>query len=141
VGVVSRRVSGLHSRLRSRAAREAEPHLGPKALRAVLRELLFDGGAVPQWRRSAACRDEDPEAFYPPEGAWFSDLAEAAAKRICAGCPVRAACLADALDWESPRERHGVLGGLTAAERARLAAALRPGPADSDPAAGGGVSA
>ena len=39
------------------------------------------------------------------------------AKRICARCPVRAACLADAIEygWE-----HGIWGGLTADERRKL---------------------
>ena len=44
------------------------------------------------------------------------------AKRVCAGCPVREACLRMALDAERGTgvyERHGVFGGLTPIERFR----------------------
>jgi WhiB family redox-sensing transcriptional regulator len=40
----------------------------------------------------------------------------ARAKRICAGCPVRAACLADALDTPSGQD-YGIRGGTTREER------------------------
>ena len=45
------------------------------------------------------------------------------AKRVCAGCPVREACLRMALDAERGTgvyERHGVFGGLTPIERFRM---------------------
>lgn len=38
------------------------------------------------------------------------------AKHVCAGCPVRARCLAHAL---AHREHHGIWGGLTPPERHR----------------------
>lgn len=117
----SGRVSKLATRVRTVAAAQASPELGAKALRLVFRELLHDGSGVPDWQRAAACADTevDREIFYPPDG-WAGDLATTAAKQVCARCPVRAQCLADALAWENPRQRHGVLGGLTAAERAAL---------------------
>jgi WhiB family redox-sensing transcriptional regulator len=40
------------------------------------------------------------------------------AKAVCARCPVRLACLGEAL---ANREIRGVWGGLTVAERARIA--------------------
>lgn len=124
------RTARVHSRLRQAARSEREPQIGSKALRLILRDVLFDGGDLPDWRRSAACAapDVDASVFYPPSGAdavWTA----AAAKRVCAECPVRRVCLADALSWETTRTRFGVLGGLTPAERGELAAALRlPGP-------------
>ena len=45
------------------------------------------------------------------------------AKRVCAGCPVREACLRMALDAErgaSIYERHGVFGGTVPSERLRM---------------------
>jgi WhiB family redox-sensing transcriptional regulator len=64
------------------------------------------------WRALARCRGVDPEIFHPaPE----DDGAEA--KAICALCPVREACLEDAL---MRREKDGVWGGLTARERRRV---------------------
>ena len=55
------------------------------------------------------CR-EDPEL-------WFTPGATAKAKAICGRCPVRAGCLAHALDHKIA---HGVWGGLTPTERDRL---------------------
>lgn len=116
------RSSRLATRVRDVSGREAAPEFGPKAARLILRELLFDGEGVPGWRRGAACARPavDPQVFFPPEG-WASDIAEAKAKRICAGCPVRDACLGEALAWENPLSRYGVFGGLTANERAAFA--------------------
>jgi WhiB family transcriptional regulator, redox-sensing transcriptional regulator len=66
------------------------------------------------WRKQAACRGLDVEAFYPIS----EDEADAAeAKAICAECPVRQACLEHAL---AHREREGVWGGTTERERRRL---------------------
>jgi len=46
----------------------------------------------------------------------------AAASNVCAGCPVRRACLDDALDVEEGLgTRYGVRGGLLPRERSRLA--------------------
>ncbi|MFD7261557.1 WhiB family transcriptional regulator [Streptomyces sp. NPDC059874] len=76
-----------------------------------------------QWQSRAACRDLGSARFFHPAGERGEDREErdAAAKRVCAGCPVRAACLDHAL---SSHERYGVWGGLTEEERqARLARA------------------
>jgi WhiB family transcriptional regulator, redox-sensing transcriptional regulator len=66
------------------------------------------------WRVRAACRDADPELFFP-EGVKGPALeAVARAKRICSACPVRAYCL----DWAlSHRADFGVWGGRTEDER------------------------
>jgi len=90
--------------------------------RLVLRAVLFDNQPVPAWRGQAACVEIGAEVFYPEP----SQAADAvAAKRICAGCPVRAACLADVLGWETTGRRYGVVGGLTPTERTRLVADRR----------------
>lgn len=59
----------------------------------------------------AACRT-DPEAMYGDGPA-----AETAAKRLCAGCPLQAACLTRAINT---REPWGMWGGHSVAERERL---------------------
>lgn len=64
------------------------------------------------WRQFARCLGADPELFYPS-----SDDAAAAAKSICAVCPVREPCLDHAI---TAREKQGVWGGLTEKERRRL---------------------
>jgi WhiB family transcriptional regulator, redox-sensing transcriptional regulator len=122
------RSARLRERMRAAVDGQAGPELGPKALRLVLRELLFDGEDLPEWQRAAACArpEVDREVFFPPQG-WAGDIAVAAAKRVCASCPVRATCLGDALAWEDPNRRHGVIGGLTVDERSRLGGAMRGG--------------
>ncbi|MFJ4094021.1 WhiB family transcriptional regulator [Kitasatospora sp. NPDC089913] len=74
------------------------------------------------WQSSAACREEDETLFFHPSGerGRAHDEREAAAKRICAGCPVRQRCLDHSL---AVRERYGVWGGLGEDERLAL---LRP---------------
>ena len=55
------------------------------------------GPGGPWWHRWAACRHVDTELFFPI-GRGSRAMAEAQqAKAICAGCPVRQACLAYAL--------------------------------------------
>jgi WhiB family redox-sensing transcriptional regulator len=56
-----------------------------------------------QWRDEVLCRQTDPEIFFPDKG-----QAGTAAKKVCAVCPVRAACLTDAI---VQREKYGVRGG------------------------------
>ncbi|GGV04043.1 hypothetical protein GCM10010495_14630 [Kitasatospora herbaricolor] len=76
---------------------------------------------------AGACRDvPDPDTFFPEAG---DEVGAVRAKRICAGCPVRSACLAYALATDEP---HGVFGGLDPTERgawsrkAAAAVALNP---------------
>lgn len=67
------------------------------------------------WQNRAACRDHDPELFHDPT--W-----QAAALTVCRGrgdqppCPVRDACLAQALHMGDS----GVYGGTTEAQRRRM---------------------
>lgn len=68
------------------------------------------------WRDQAACRDTDREAFFPGKCG-----NGAAAKLICSTCPVRAACLEDAI--QSGDTYAGIRGGMAAEDRRRLCAA------------------
>jgi WhiB family transcriptional regulator, redox-sensing transcriptional regulator len=76
------------------------------------------------WHLDAACAGTDPEIFYPLDLAPNS-AGIAAAKRICAVCPVRAECLADVMAAEDPARRWGISACTTPAERAALFAAQR----------------
>lgn len=61
------------------------------------------------WRHQAACRDEDPELFFPV-GESAPALAQAEdAKQICCTCPVIEQCKQWAID---NRMETGVWGGL-----------------------------
>jgi WhiB family transcriptional regulator, redox-sensing transcriptional regulator len=66
------------------------------------------------WRDDAACRDADPDLFFPVSttGPALRQLDEA--KRICRACPAQFHCLAWALD---NGVTDGVWGGTTAEER------------------------
>jgi hypothetical protein len=66
------------------------------------------------WREDAACRDADPELFFPVATTGPAYEAQVrAAKAVCAACPVRQHCLTDALS----RIPCGIAGGLTERER------------------------
>ena len=58
-----------------------------------------------RWRDRAACRDADPDLFFPDRAG--TDIS--AAQVICAGCPVRAQCLEFA---EATNQVHGVWAGI-----------------------------
>jgi WhiB family redox-sensing transcriptional regulator len=69
------------------------------------------------WRARASCRDVDPELFYPVGDVWEGEGNErqaAQAKAVCAQCPVRELCLADALERG---DAWAVLGGTLPEER------------------------
>ncbi|CAL9279508.1 MULTISPECIES: WhiB family transcriptional regulator [unclassified Streptomyces] len=69
------------------------------------------------WRQSAACRDEDPELFFPVGTSGPAVMQAEEAKRICARCPVREQCLQWALD---AGQDFGVWGGTSEDERRTL---------------------
>ena len=66
------------------------------------------------WRDTAACRDADPDLFFPigTTGPARRQIREA--KRVCRTCPAQTHCLAWALD---NRVTDGVWGGTTGEER------------------------
>lgn len=80
-------------------------------------------GSVPtarrpaDWRATAACRNEDPDLFFPDgnTGPWLVQIAQA--KAVCERCPVIENCLRYA--WEA-NPSDGIFGGLTDAERLRI---------------------
>jgi WhiB family redox-sensing transcriptional regulator len=81
----------------------------------VTRRSSYGLDVLDDWRHRSACRSHDGEWWFPDEyrGA-TAQLIQDRAKRICAGCPVRAECLAWALETD---QRFGIWGGLTDSER------------------------
>lgn len=70
------------------------------------------------WQRHAACRGLEAEIFYPPDSDVAGDEETAfEAKAVCAACAVSGECLEYAI---AVREKEGVWGGQTAAERVRI---------------------
>lgn len=67
---------------------------------------------MPDWFDDALCAQVDTELFYPEKGQSTRE-----AKRVCAACPVRDACLDYALEHH---ERFGIWGGKSERERRKL---------------------
>ena len=65
------------------------------------------------WRDYAACRDVDPDLFFPLGTSDACLLQIEEAKRICRTCPVSAPCL----QWALESGDAGVWGGTTEDER------------------------
>src|SRR6187401_1399483 len=74
---------------------------------------------VEDWASRAACQADTPDALF------VRGAEQNKAKQVCAGCPVRTECLAEALDNQI---EWGVWGGMTERERRAL---LRRRPAAS----------
>ncbi|MEW1565774.1 WhiB family transcriptional regulator [Streptomyces sp. NPDC093509] len=66
------------------------------------------------WRDDATCATVDPELFYPTGPGGTAAQMERQAKSICDVCPVRAECLAEAIE---AGDYTGIRGGLTEVER------------------------
>jgi WhiB family redox-sensing transcriptional regulator len=84
---------------------------------AIVRMLAVPISDERPWLVFGACRDADPDLFFPTT-AEQSDQALA----ICASCPVRPECLEYALE---AGERFGIWGGTTEKRRRKLATQLR----------------
>ena len=92
-----------------------------------------EGMGRDEWREKAACAPfvtAGIDLWFPGEHERpdARDRRVQDAKDVCAGCPVRDACLAYAMDREGSRHAHlrgGIYGGLTPEERASIARAAR----------------
>jgi WhiB family redox-sensing transcriptional regulator len=69
------------------------------------------------WRHTAACRDEDPELFFPIGTTGPALMQVEDAKAVCRRCDVTEACLNWALE---NGQDAGVWGGLSEDERRAL---------------------
>jgi WhiB family transcriptional regulator, redox-sensing transcriptional regulator len=87
--------------------------------------VVADGGRQ-AWLDQAACRDSDPEQFFPEPG---EQTKAAEAKTICGSCQVRDQCRDLAVKAASGLDAdHGVFGGTLPAERSRLRGKAFPEP-------------
>jgi WhiB family transcriptional regulator, redox-sensing transcriptional regulator len=90
------------------------------------RLVVIDDDGPQAWLDRAACRDQDPERFFPESG---EQVKAAEAKAICASCQVRDHCLdlavkaADGIDGD-----HGIFGGTLPGERGPLRGNAFPEP-------------
>ena len=69
------------------------------------------------WMANAACRDTDPDLFFPNGTTGLAADQIENAKAICRGCIAQLACLEYALNT---REENGIWGGTTEEERRKI---------------------
>jgi WhiB family redox-sensing transcriptional regulator len=120
VGVREGRVRQVLGPLRTarRQAAEAERPGRPIA-------VIEDDGRQ-GWLDQAACRELDPERFFPKSG---EQTKAAEAKAICAGCQVRDQCLELAVNAAGGIDHdHGVFGGTLPVERSQVRGNTFPEP-------------
>jgi WhiB family redox-sensing transcriptional regulator len=72
---------------------------------------------IAEWRERSACRDSDPDVFFPIGSSGPALEQIETARRICAACPVRDECLEFAL---ATNQEAGIWGGTTEEERRKL---------------------
>jgi transcription factor WhiB len=114
-------VEGIPTVPRPAGRRATHTAQDAEGVRLVFRALLFDGASVPTWHDDAACAGRPGSLFFPEaDGRHPRPSSVRAAKAVCGRCPVRATCLEDVMTHESRWYRHGVVGGLSPAERHRL---------------------
>jgi WhiB family redox-sensing transcriptional regulator len=80
----------------------------------MTRQSDYEIVADTSWMQHAACEGADPDLFFPEQGG--VDVTDDA-RQMCARCPVRGACLEFAI---TTHQDHGVWGGKSARERARI---------------------
>jgi WhiB family transcriptional regulator, redox-sensing transcriptional regulator len=92
-----------------------------------VRRLPGPNADVWEWQLHGACRGLDVERFFHPDGERGPRRRnrEAAAKAVCASCPVLAQCATHAL---RSREPYGIWGGLSETDREEIWAGTRPAP-------------
>jgi WhiB family redox-sensing transcriptional regulator len=69
------------------------------------------------WRQAAACRDTDPDLFFPIGTTGLAIDQIEAAKAVCRQCDVQPGCLEFAL---ATNQEAGVWGGTSEEERRKL---------------------
>lgn len=93
-----------------------------------------------RWRDRAICREIGGDMWFPPDSDDPVPVRSSnQARAICAACPVRTACLDDAMAREGNADRSdraGIWGGLSASQRAALAKARVKDPRSPAPAPG-----
>jgi DNA-binding GntR family transcriptional regulator len=78
------------------------------------------------WLELAACKDSDPELFFPERG---EQAKGQAAKQVCASCQVQQQCRDLAVRASASREEdHGIFAATTPHERSGLRGNPTPGP-------------
>jgi hypothetical protein len=104
------------------AARARAGTAGPADLdQLASQRRVVERGRDEDWRADAACASPgvDPELFFPDRGEQWK---AAQARQVCAGCPVAAACLHEALTGPQAHgeDTTGIFAGTSQQQRRRL---------------------
>lgn len=110
---LTRHITTLYRKLGVTTREQAMKHPGNLHHAPTLPTARVDA----DWHARAACRDADPELFFPTGNTGPALLQIEEAKAYCRGCPVLDACQAHAL---TTGEKWGLWGGLSAEERDRI---------------------
>jgi WhiB family transcriptional regulator, redox-sensing transcriptional regulator len=90
------------------------------------RPVVVEDDGRQAWLDRAACRDQDPERFFPEPG---EQVKAVEAKAICASCQVRDHCLELAVNVAGGIDHdHGIFGGTLPSERSPLRGNTFPEP-------------
>jgi len=73
--------------------------------------------ASAEWRRNSACRDTDPDLFFPVGTTGPAIEQIETAKAVCRACPSQGLCLEYALDTN---QDSGIWGGTSEDERRQI---------------------
>ena len=84
---------------------------------AITAVSIAQGEAFANWRDVAACRDTDPDLFFPVGSTGPAVDQIESAKRVCETCPAKQPCLEFAL---LTNQDSGVWGGTSEDERRKL---------------------
>ena len=84
---------------------------------SILASSLALGSADYTWRRSALCRDTDPELFFPIGTTGQALLQISRAKEVCCECTVKTECLEFAIETN---QDCGIWGGTSEDERRNI---------------------
>lgn len=110
----SRTVTPIDPTLAARPKPTPTPQPPPRLPAWLNLERLAHTTPQPGWQRHGACAGKPQDWFFPNRG-----QSTTRAKKVCASCPVRYPCLADALT-QSPDSDHGVRGGTSVRQRLRI---------------------
>src|SRR5881227_3846122 len=104
----------VNVRTNSRARVARRPRVPEASWRSWIRTHDWD---VDAWRGKSACRDSDPDIFFPIGSTGPALEQIETARRICTACDVNEECLEFAL---ATNQEAGVWGGTTEEERRKL---------------------
>lgn len=92
-------------------------YIGAKYMGGAIGPGRWEDTSDPDWRDRAACKDVDPDLFFPTSNTGPALDQIEAAKAVCRACPVQRICLEFAM---MTNQQHGIWGGTTDEQRRKM---------------------